>query len=915
MNNRLQLNIFQRMSLKTRLTLFTLVIFLIGVWSLAWYATAFLRAEMEQQLGEQEFSTVSMLAANINSELTERLKALESIAAGTASTMQDHPSALQGILEQRILFRQLFNGGIFITGADGIAIADVPRTTGRLGVDFSSSDVIRTTLADGKSTIGNPVMGRVLKSPLFVMTAPIRDANGKVIGVLAGVNDLGLPNFLDKVTQSKVGKTGSYLLIAPKLKLGITSSDKYYTMKPLPAAGVNPLLDRYLAGFEGYGSTTDSRGVGVLSAAKGVPLAGWLLVGRIPAREALAPVDAMQQRILIAILLFTAVAGCLIWLMTWRMLKYQLAPMITTTKLIDSISDHSHPIAPLPIGSEDEIGQLIASFNCLLEIMRKRESAKAEALNLLNKIASRVPGVVFQFRLRADGSSCVPYASDALNDIYRVSPEAVREDASPIFAAVHPDDLPAHLASIAASAKDLSPWNNEYRVKFGDEAPFWLLGSALPERGEDGSVVWHGFIMDITERKCAEAELDQYRHHLEELVDVRTTALSVAKEAAEAASRAKSTFLANMSHEFRTPMNAIMGMTNLALRRAEDPALRSQLAKIDKASQHLLAVINDILDISKIEAERLTLEKRNFVLGEVIENLNSMVGHKAREKGLQLHIGLIPALARLSLCGDPLRLGQILLNLAGNAVKFTETGYVALRVELIEETPLDVLLRFELQDSGIGISAEEQERLFTAFEQADSSTTRKYGGTGLGLAITKRLVNHMGGDIGVNSEPGRGSCFWVTIRLNKSPDLPSAEQTVGKESAESQLKARFAGARILLAEDEPVNQEVSRDLLDEVGLHVDIAANGAEALALAEKNAYDLVLMDLQMPILNGFDATRAIRALKGYAATPILAMTANAFDEDRERCIDAGMDDHIGKPVDPEKLFATIFRWLAKGK
>jgi signal transduction histidine kinase/ABC-type amino acid transport substrate-binding protein/ActR/RegA family two-component response regulator len=390
-------------------------------------------------------------------------------------------------------------------------------------------------------------------------------------------------------------------------------------------------------------------------------------------------------------------------------------------------------------------------------------------------------------------------------------------------------------------------------------------------------------------------------------------ALEKARDQAEAASRAKSTFLANMSHELRTPMNAIMGMTSLALRHAEDPKLRDQLQKIDAASKHLLHVINDILDISKIEAERLTLEHTDFRLGEILENLMSLIGHKASEKGLEVHIDLPAGLSARMFNGDPLRLEQILLNLAGNALKFTPSGSITLRARIITDKSEELLLRWEVQDTGIGISAADQLRLFTAFEQADGSLTRKYGGTGLGLAISKRLARMMGGEIGVESEPGRGSTFWFTVRLRK----PAAGAAVFKAPATSlrapdeRLLDEHAGALILLAEDEPVNQEVSRGLLEDAGLAVDLAADGSEAVAMARQKRYDLILMDMQMPNLNGVDATLAIRRDSLNADTPILAMTANAFAEDRQTCLDAGMNDFVAKPVAPEHLYEALLRWL----
>jgi signal transduction histidine kinase/CheY-like chemotaxis protein len=416
--------------------------------------------------------------------------------------------------------------------------------------------------------------------------------------------------------------------------------------------------------------------------------------------------------------------------------------------------------------------------------------------------------------------------------------------------------------------------------------------------------------IEIAERMKSESRIQALNVDLE----IANQTLVLAKEAAESANKAKSAFLANMSHELRTPMHGIMGMISLVRGRLSDAKAQQQLDKAMGAADRLLLIINDILDISKIEAEYLTLEQVEFKLDKVLDNMVSLIGYKAEQKGLQLLIEPSPEIVGRAYLGDSLRLGQILLNLAGNAVKFTDNGSVIVRIREVGQLADQAMLRFEVQDSGIGISVDEKKRLFTAFEQADSSMTRKYGGTGLGLAISKRLVLMMGGEIGVDSEPGQGSTFWFTVRLGlvSEATIPALLSTP-EESAETQLRRRFAGARVLLAEDEPISQEVSRTILEDVGLVVDLAEDGEMAIALAQIADFDIILMDMQMPKMNGLDATRAIRADSLNMDTPILAMTANAFLEDRQACLDAGMNDHLGKPVVPEILFEILLKWLSR--
>jgi PAS domain S-box-containing protein len=648
------------------------------------------------------------------------------------------------------------------------------------------------------------------------------------------------------------------------------------------------------------------------------------------------------------------------------------------------------------------------------------EKGLTDQLSNLNKklsaLAQNVPGVVYTYQLFPDGRSRIPYASDHIYDIYGVMPEEVHDNAEKVYAVLYAEDTDRIFGAVQHSFDTLSIWEEEYRINHPDKGLIWVHGIANPEKQPDGSVIWYGYIYDITERKSADLILENAKRYYEVLLEKASDAIHIlnesgdvvacsrsfadhlgytydevkalnvmdwdrgfskkkllslikktmqhphtfeskhlrkdgtiievqinakridldgvlyvyasarditeamklqkeliaAKEEAERATKAKSEFLANMSHEIRTPLNGITGLIELALKKESDKEVRDYLNKARHSSKILLNVINDILDISKIEAGKLEIESSPFLLEEIVDDVEAMFESTIASKRLSFASYIDPAIPKI-LIGDSLRLAQILTNLIGNALKFTDEGSISLSLKSIRQHPQIIKVLCSIKDTGIGISPEIQSKLFTSFTQADSSTTRTHGGTGLGLAISKQLIELMGGEIWVESAPGEGSTFYFTIvfqRFSEERDIQNKTALPLYIDAEEQY---LISARVLLVDDDEINLLVGEKKLQEYGIEVEIARGGEEAFVKASEEIYDIIFMDLHMPGMDGFEASRLIRTSN--PSIPIIALSAAVMKHERTKAYEAGMNDRLDKPIVSYDLLQILKRYLPSNR
>jgi PAS domain S-box-containing protein len=870
-------------SLKKRIALTVLLLFLASIWLLTYFSAGRLKDGFVEVLENQQLSYVSHVGTEIESKLQSRLDALQIIAKEITPGMLASPDKLRELLAHRPLLQHFFGQGVVVVSTDGIGLADYPAAPQRQGASYGELEYFRDVVASGKPAIGRARLGRFTKQLGVGMAVPIRDERQRLIGVLAGFAALADDNLFGSILNGKIGKSGWIAVSDARYRVIVAINDPDRILQPFPKQGVNVMLDKFAAGYSGSGISINSQGREVLSSGMPIGQTGWFVQSVLPMDEVDEPIRAVVKRIYVAALLVSVLVMSVVWAVIRRMMD----PLVKATAEIQKMATGQSELAELPVSGRDEVGALLSTFNILFKQRQAKEKELQERESHLRAIFDSEP-------------ECIKLV-DANGVLLQMNPAGLAMVEADTFAQVAGSSVLGIIAPEYRAAFD----EMHRRVIRGQSGhlEFEVIGlkggrrlletHAVPLTLGD-KVVHLAVTRDISERKAYERQLEQ------------------AKIVAEAANAAKSAFLANMSHELRTPMHGIMGMTDMALTRATDPRQIDWLNKSKGAAQHLLGVISDILDISKIEAEHMLLEENNFSLRELIDQTVAMHEAPCNLKGLILSREIAPALPDL-LCGDAFRLRQILINFVGNAITFSEHGLISIRAERVEQDSHSVLVRLAVVDQGIGISPETQAQLFQAFVQADGSMTRRYGGTGLGLAIAKRLALLMGGDVGVISEEGRGSTFWATVRLKRVAGDQKSGGAEAVQSSREMLAWQFAGARILVVEDDLLNQEVEVSLLEEAGLVPEIAGNGKEALEMVRDGGYALILMDVQMDVMDGLEATRAIRQMPGMADIPILAMTANAFADDRAQCLAAGMNAHIGKPVEPDVFYSTVFQWLQK--
>ncbi len=849
------LNMLRNLSIKTRVTLLTLLIFLLCIWSLALYTGRLLRADMAQLLGEQQLSGAAMIAAGLNTELEDRLRALRTVAAEIRPADLATPERVQALLEQQSIFQQQFNDGSIVTDLAGTVLADFPRTAGRLGVNYAERDSITAALQQGRTSIGGPVIGKKRLSPMLALTVPIFDRKGLVIGSLSGVIDLARPNFLDTVAQSRYGDASGYSVVARQQRMIVTSSDKSRIMSELPGPGVVPMIDRALQGFEGSVAYVSTPGVERLAAVKSIPAADWFLVASLPTAEAFAPIQHLQEQLLLATLALTFAAGALIW---WLM-RRELSPLLSTVKSLALLTGSREPPQPLPIARQDEIGELITGFNHLLHTLAQREQAMREVKESYRALADWTPEAILVHRL-----GTIIFVNPAAVRLFGAS-SAQQLVGHQTLELIHPDFRGSQTARMQAiiDRGEIEPMVESRFLRLdGTVIDVEVQGTAV---NYSGGAAIHVSLRDITARKHAADEL------------------KAARAAAENASRAKSRFLAAVSHDLRQPLSAISLFASVLTQGT--PEQNAIVGHIQDSVARLSELLSDLLDVSKLEAGVISPNHHRFAMEAFLNGLIAPHVAEAARKQLRLRMRCCEAVVHT----DELLLRRIVGNIVSNAVRYTKHGGVLLACRRRQGR-----LWLEVWDTGVGIPEEQTQLVFEEFTQLTDDSRNQ--GSGLGLAIVSKMAGLLGLEMRLRSRPGHGSVFAVQL-----PEVLSLADAAPVPAPHPQHALRIA-----LVED---NQDVLQALvlsLEFAGHEVVGAASGHELLQRLGAQAPDVLISDYRLGAgKTGFDVIAAVRLAFG-PELPAFLITG-----DTDAALIRRMDEHgiqvIFKPLQVDTLLAAI--------
>ena len=888
-------------SLRFRLSSLVVVLVLAATVTVTVVALVLVERDMKEVIGAQQYALLSGAATHMDEHLAGKKAVLTALAESLpAATLRD-TAALRAYLDARptargeFAFVEIYDAQGMLTGAIG---EDMPPP----GYSEAGQAWFAQTLATRRGQISSPFFSKIAAVPTVLITAPVLDKDGRVVLVLAGGINLRRYGPFESLSAFRPGNSG-FTFIMTNAGILLNHPDQSRILRHInERPGYNRATQMALGGFEGWVEAENKERVMGIYSYRRLKQAGWIIAARFPSDEALAPLRQMRYEAAVAATVFAGLAGVLSWIGIAGLLR----PLQRLRRNIAAIMDSRAGIEVLQVQRKDEIGELSGAF---YRLMAEREAAQQrtrESERRARILADTLPLLIAYL----DRDLRYLFVNAHYRTQWGFDPQAMLgKTVSEIFGPAADSWLPDLRAALSGTRLH---YERDFQSASGE--PQHFLVDLVPDIGADGQVLGtYLMAMNITDRKNSE-------------------------QRADAASRAKSEFVANMSHEIRTPMNAVLGVAYLLANTPLNETQKEYVDMIRASGNVLLGILNDVLDFSKIEAGRMELAPLAFRLGDVLDAVSTVMTLNADARHIGLTIAADADVPR-ALFGDAMRLQQILINLVGNAIKFTEAGEVSLRVGLAQLPPSPsagerIGLRFAVRDTGIGMDMEQQSRLFSAFNQADASTTRRFGGTGLGLAICRRLSELMGGGISVQSMPGAGSEFVVVLPFAPvdaeaalslpAPawqDVAARIQDPGQEPTPASAltpaadeAAPLQGLRLLLVEDHPLNQIVARGMLEHAGAAVDVAENGQLAVERLRDHAadYDIVLMDVQMPVMDGFEATRLIRE-ELRLTLPVLAMSAGVMQSEQEHCIAAGMNDFIPKPVDVEQMLDIISRhWNA---